>query len=91
MKLGLEILGVSGCLCSPVGWKVVAGAVSPGIQVLLSARCVLCVVFSQSRVSVHPGDTSVQLSCSFSPSFPIPKCGKTLVQVPFCLSYRLFG
>lgn len=66
-----------------------AGAASIGIQVLVSARCLHSVVFSQSRVSVHPGDTSVWLSHSFSPSLPIPKCGKTLVQVQFCLFYRM--
>lgn len=87
LKLGLEILGVSGCLCSPVGWKAEAGAVS--IQVLVSARCLHSVVFNQSRVSVHAGDTSVRLSHCFSPSFPIAKCKKTLVQVQFCHFYRM--
>lgn len=89
LKLGLEMLGVSGCLCSPAGWKAVAGAGSIGIQVLGSARCLHSVAFSQSRVSVHAGDTRVWLFCCFSPPFPIPKCGKTLVRVQFCLFYHM--
>lgn len=51
------------------------------------ARCLHSLVFSQSRVSVPPGDT--WLSPCFSPSFPIPKCGKTLVRVQFCLFYLM--
>lgn len=87
LEPGLEILGVSGCLCSPVGWEALAGAVSIGIQVLLSASCLHSIVFSQSVVSVHAGDSTVRLSHCFSPSFPVPKCRKTLVQ--FCLFYHM--